>query len=80
MPDLGNAYYDVIVNRSTTFNKAYNPSGKKPLTYMELVQLFLVLEEKHNRKIPLWFQYWRRFTMLLIMPLYRLSRCLDAGR
>jgi len=55
--DLGNAYYDVIVNRSTTFNKGYNLSGKKPLTYMELVHAVSRTLGRKNIivKIPLWF-------------------------
>lgn len=36
--DLGNAYYDVILNRKNTFNKSYNLAGKQALSYMELVR------------------------------------------
>ncbi|ABI68052.1 NAD-dependent epimerase/dehydratase family protein [Syntrophomonas wolfei] len=55
--DLGNAYYDVIVNRSTTFNKGYNLPGKRPLTYMELVRTVSDTLGRKNViiKIPLWF-------------------------
>ncbi len=54
--DLGNAYYDVIVNRSTTFNKDYNLSGKQPLSYMELVRTVSKSLGRKNIivKIPLW--------------------------
>lgn len=55
--DLGNAYYDVIVNRSTTFNKGYNLPGKRPVTYMELVRIVSGTLGRKNLiiKIPLWF-------------------------
>ncbi len=36
--DLGNAYYDVLVNRSVTINENYNLSGKTPITYKTLIQ------------------------------------------
>ena len=54
--DLGNAYYSVIVNRSTTFNKEYNLPGKSPLTYMELVRTVSDTLKRKNViiKIPLW--------------------------
>ncbi|WP_061215014.1 NAD-dependent epimerase/dehydratase family protein [Syntrophomonas wolfei] len=55
--DLGNAYYDVIVNRSTTFNKGYNLPGKRPMTYMALVRTVSDTLGRKNIiiKIPLWF-------------------------
>ncbi|HBQ26906.1 MAG TPA: hypothetical protein DD791_10975 [Syntrophomonas sp.] len=54
--DLGNAYYDVILNRSVTLNKEYNLPGKKPLTYMHLVRIISHKLERKNIivKIPLW--------------------------
>ena len=36
--DLGNAYYDVLVNRNVTMNENYNLSGKTPITYRALIQ------------------------------------------
>lgn len=36
--DLGYAYYDVLVNRGSTFNKEYNLSGKYPVKYIDLVR------------------------------------------
>ncbi|MDD4802796.1 MAG: NAD(P)H-binding protein [Syntrophomonas sp.] len=55
--DLGNAYYDVILNRSNTFNKDYNLSGKQPLSYLELVRTVSNALGRYNIiiKIPLWF-------------------------
>jgi nucleoside-diphosphate-sugar epimerase len=54
--DLGNAYYDVILNRSNTFNKDYNLSGKQPLSYMDLVRAVSNAIGRNNIiiKIPLW--------------------------
>jgi nucleoside-diphosphate-sugar epimerase len=54
--DLGNAYYDVIINRSNTFNKDYNLSGKQSLSYMDLVRAISNTLERNNIivKIPLW--------------------------
>lgn len=54
--DLGNAYYNVLVNRSTTFNKGYNLSGKRPMTYMKLVRTVSNTLGRKNIiiKIPLW--------------------------
>ena len=37
--DLGNAYYDVLQNRSITENENYNLSGKSPLSYKKLIQI-----------------------------------------
>lgn len=36
--DLGNAYYQVLTHPETTKNKAYNLSGKNPITYLEIIQ------------------------------------------
>lgn len=54
--DLGNAYYDVIVNRRTTFNKEYNLPGKRHLSYMDLVRTVSNTLGRRNVivKIPLW--------------------------
>jgi nucleoside-diphosphate-sugar epimerase len=45
--DLGNAYYDVIVNKDKTFNQNYNLSGKEPIKYIDLVRC---VSETLNRK------------------------------
>lgn len=54
--DLGNAYYDVIINRTATFNKDYNLPGKTPLSYLDLVRAVSNALGKNNIivKIPLW--------------------------
>ncbi len=54
--DLGNAYYDVILNRNATFNKSYNLPGKKPLAYIDLVSIVSNTLGRKNVivKIPLW--------------------------
>jgi nucleoside-diphosphate-sugar epimerase len=54
--DLGDAYYDVLVNKDKTYNKEYNLSGKAPIKYIDLV---LCVSRTLNRKnvlvkIPLW--------------------------
>lgn len=36
--DLGNAYYDVLMNPEQTKNKAYNLSGKDPITYLNIIK------------------------------------------
>ena len=36
--DLGNSYYDVILNKEKTLNKEYNLSGKSPIKYIDLVE------------------------------------------
>lgn len=53
--DLGNAYYDVIVNRKNTFNKEYNLSGKYPEEYISIVKTISKSLHKKNIlvKIPL---------------------------
>lgn len=37
--DLGNAYYDVLQNRSITENENYNLAGKSSLSYKKLIQI-----------------------------------------
>ena len=54
--DLGYAYYDVISNRSKTFNKEYNLPGQYPIDYISLVNS---VSKKLGRKntivnLPLW--------------------------
>lgn len=55
--DLGNAYYDVLVNKDITFNKEYNLSGKSPIKYFDLVRCVSRSLNRKNIifKIPLWF-------------------------
>jgi len=36
--DLGNAYYDVVVNKEKTLNKEYNLSGKEPIKYIDIIK------------------------------------------
>jgi nucleoside-diphosphate-sugar epimerase len=36
--DLGNAYYDVFINKQATVNKEYNLSGGKAIKYIDLVK------------------------------------------
>ena len=48
--DLGNAYYDVLINPDTTRNKEYDLSGKEPLTYRDII---LCISRELNRKIIL---------------------------
>jgi len=36
--DLGNAYYDVLMNKYITFNKEYNLSGRDPIKYIDLIK------------------------------------------
>jgi len=36
--DLGNAYYDVLINPEQTKNKSYNLSGKAPITYLSIIK------------------------------------------
>ncbi len=36
--DLGNAYYDVLSNREKTFSRDYNLSGKRSISYLDLVR------------------------------------------
>lgn len=54
--DLGNAYYDVLVNRSKTYNKEYNLPGEYPMPYIELVKVVSNTLGRKNTivKIPLW--------------------------
>ncbi|XJZ27095.1 NAD-dependent epimerase/dehydratase family protein [Bacillota bacterium Lsc_1132] len=55
--DLGNAYYDVLMNKNKTFNKEYNLSGKSPIKYIDLVRCVSGTLKRNNTivKIPLWF-------------------------
>lgn len=55
--DLGNAYYDVLMNKDITFNKEYNLSGKAPIKYIDLVKCVSKTLKRNNTivKIPLGF-------------------------
>jgi nucleoside-diphosphate-sugar epimerase len=55
--DLGNAYYDVLMKKETTFNKEYNLSGKEPIKYIDLVRCVSRTLNRNNIivKIPLGF-------------------------
>jgi len=48
--DLGNAYYDVLMNPNITMNHNYNLSGKNPLTYKKLIK---TVSKKLNKKTVL---------------------------
>lgn len=48
--DLGNAYYDVLMNPSITMNNNYNLSGKNPLTYRKLIE---TVSKKLHKKTTL---------------------------
>jgi len=48
--DLGNAYYDVLMNPGVTMNSNYNLSGKNPLTYRKLIE---TVSKKLNKKTAL---------------------------
>jgi nucleoside-diphosphate-sugar epimerase len=54
--DLGDAYYDVLMNKDKTFNKDYNLSGKAPIKYIDLVRCVSKTLKRKNTlvKIPLW--------------------------
>lgn len=45
--DLGNAYFDVLMNPAVTKNNNYNLSGKNPLTYKKLIE---TVSSKLNKK------------------------------
>lgn len=55
--DLGNAYYNVMVNASKTTNKEYDLPGKSPIAYIDLVRAVSKTLGKNTTivKIPLWF-------------------------
>lgn len=55
--DLGNAYYDILMNSEKTKNKEYDLSGAQPLPYIEVVR---TVSRELNRKttivrFPIWF-------------------------
>jgi uncharacterized protein YbjT (DUF2867 family) len=54
--DLGNAYYDVLQNRETTFGNQYNLSGKCDITYISILEeTALALDKKvFFVRVPIW--------------------------
>lgn len=54
--DLGNAYYDILINRENTLNKEYNLSGQYPLPYSEIIKITSLELGRKNIivPIPLW--------------------------
>ncbi|PYI52933.1 NAD-dependent epimerase/dehydratase family protein [Paenibacillus flagellatus] len=55
--DLGNAYYDVLINKHITYNKEYNLAGKAPIRYIDLIKCVSKNLGKNTIivKFPLWF-------------------------
>lgn len=55
--DLGNAYYDILMNRDITANKEYDLAGKQPLPYIDLVHTVSDVLHRNTTivKLPLWF-------------------------
>ncbi|MER2076576.1 NAD-dependent epimerase/dehydratase family protein [Psychrobacillus psychrotolerans] len=55
--DLGNAYYDVLMNKEATMNQNYNLAGKEPISYKTLINI--VSSKLHKKtvliSIPLGF-------------------------
>lgn len=53
--DLGNAYYDVMINYEKTMNKEYNLSGKYPIEYLKLIKTVSKILDRNNVivKIPI---------------------------
>lgn len=55
--DLGNAYYDVLVNPGITKNKEYDLAGKEPIEYISIIQTITKRLNKNPLiiKLPVWF-------------------------
>ncbi len=55
--DLGDAYYQVLINRKKTFNKEYDLPGKEPLAYIDIVRIVSKALNRKNVivKFPIWF-------------------------
>lgn len=51
--DLGNAYYDIILNAEKTKNKEYNLAGKEPLEYKDLINITSRCLGRKNTLIPI---------------------------
>ena len=50
--DLGNAYYDVLMNPDATKNREYDLSGKEPIKYIDLVRTVSRALGKKNILVP----------------------------
>jgi nucleoside-diphosphate-sugar epimerase len=55
--DLGNAYYDVLQNRDTTFGNQYNLSGKYDITYISILEetASALSKKVFFIHLPIWF-------------------------
>jgi nucleoside-diphosphate-sugar epimerase len=53
--DLGNSYYDVLINKDRTFNRDYNLPGKAAIPYIDLVRCVSSALNRRNAivKVPL---------------------------
>jgi len=51
--DLGNAYYDVLMNPGSTINGEYNLPGREPLSYLNLVRAVSSALGKRNILVPI---------------------------
>jgi len=78
--DLGNAYYDVLANRDKTFNRDYNLSGKRPITYLDLVRCVSDALGRRNfiAKVPLSLSLWaaRIYNALFRNPIISVEQVL----
>lgn len=53
--DLGNAYYDILIKPEVTKNKEYNLSGKRPVTYKDIIKITSSALNKRVFIIPIPF-------------------------
>ncbi len=78
--DLGDAYYDVLVNQSITINHNYNLSGKHPIQYGDLVRF--VVKELNTKcsvlQFPIWVSVWgaRAYSLVSKNPLISVEQVL----
>lgn len=70
--DLGDAYFDVIKNRATTFGNQYNLSGKDDITYKYLLEETALALGKKVLFIPL--PIWFCLTLVYLLNLILRSR------
>jgi len=58
--DLGNAYYDVLANKTNTFGKEYNLSGRDQISYISILREISSALGKNIIfiKLPNWFCLW----------------------
>ena len=54
--DLGNAYYDIIMNRDKTINREYNLPGAAPLPYAKIIEITAkeLGKKVYLIKFPIW--------------------------